>query len=74
MSHTPVSVTLDQVQRGDISSSTLEEAFGPAALGILVVTDVGNGFEEARQEVLRSASRLAHLPMTELGKSRISYR
>lgn len=46
---------------------TLEEAFGPSSLGILVVKDLPSRFLRLRHEVLSYASYLANLPTGELG-------
>ena len=46
---------------------TLEEAFGPSSLGILIVKDLPLRFSQLRHEVLSYASYLANLPAGELG-------
>ena len=46
---------------------TLEEAFGPSSLGILIVKDLPVKFAEIRNRVLSYASYLANLPPEELG-------
>lgn len=46
---------------------TLEEAFGPSSLGILIVKDLPSQYPRLRHEVLSFASYLANLPMAELG-------
>ena len=50
-----------------MSSETLEEAFGPFSLGILIVKDLPSRFLKLRHEVLSYASYLANLPPEELG-------
>lgn len=47
--------------------TTLEEAFGPSSLGILIVKDLPSQFSNLRHEVLSYASYLANLPTAELG-------
>lgn len=59
---TPVTVSLSALQSNSIPFSTLLEAFGPASLGILVVTDLPQEFTSLRTTVLSNASRLAALP------------
>ena len=46
---------------------TLEEAFGPSSLGILIVKDLDPTFVELRHKLLSYASYLANLPAGELG-------
>ena len=46
---------------------TLEEAFGPSSLGILIVKDLPSQFPRLRHELLSYASYLANLPTGELG-------
>lgn len=54
---------------GDISFSTLEEAFGPDSLGIIVVKDVPSEFIELRHRLLSYSSYLGNLPDYRLGQS-----
>lgn len=49
--------------------STLQEAFGPESLGILVVKDVPPQFADLRRRALSYASYLGNLPTSELGTS-----
>ena len=51
-----------------ISFSTLEEAFGPESLGILIVKGLPGEYVRLREMVLSSGSYLAGLPEEELGK------
>lgn len=51
-----------------ISFSTLEEAFGPESLGILIVKGLPSEYVRLREMVLSSGSYLAGLPEEELGK------
>ena len=46
---------------------TLEEAFGPSSLGILIVKDLPSRFYRLRHQVLSYASYLANLNSEELG-------
>lgn len=63
-----VTVTLQELQDGTVSLETLEQAFGPASLGIIVVKDLPEKFAELRREVLSLSSYLANLPEEELGE------
>lgn len=47
---------------------TLQQAFGPESLGILVVKDVPPQFAELRRRALSYSSYLGNLPKSELGK------
>lgn len=51
-----------------ISFDTLEEAFGPKSLGILIVKGLPIEYVRLREKVLSSGSYLAALPEGELGK------
>lgn len=53
---------------GNISFETLQEAFGPDSLGILIVKDVPQDFAQMRHLALSYASYLGNLPREELGK------
>lgn len=61
-----VSVTLQELKDGSISLETLEEAFGPASLGIIIVRDLPTEFVELRRKVLSLSSYLGNLPDEEL--------
>ena len=52
---------------GNVSFSTLEEAFGPDSLGILLVKDVPSEFVELRHRLLSYSSYLGNLPAHSLG-------
>jgi hypothetical protein len=52
---------------GAVPFSSLEEAFGPDSLGIIVVKDLPAKFMELRRNLLSYSSYLANLPDTELG-------
>lgn len=49
--------------------STLEDAFGPSSLGIILVSDLPARYLDLRSRVLSYSSRLANLPPRELGPS-----
>jgi hypothetical protein len=66
-----VLVTLQELQDGTVSLETLEQAFGPESLGIIIVKDLPEKFAELRREVLSLSSYLANLPAEELGMFRI---
>ena len=50
-----------------IPFTSLEEAFGPSSLGIIIVKDLPSRFVELRHKLLSYASYLANLPSEELG-------
>ncbi|KKA26200.1 hypothetical protein TD95_000054 [Thielaviopsis punctulata] len=64
----PVTVSLKDLESGNIPFETLQEAFGPDSLGILVVKDVSPEFVELRHRTLSYASYLGNLPAAELEK------
>ncbi|KAI0178954.1 Clavaminate synthase-like protein [Hypoxylon sp. FL1284] len=64
----PVVVSLADLKSGNISFETLQEAFGPESLGILVVKDVPDEFPRLRHELLSYASYMGNLPEAELDK------
>ncbi|OAQ96792.1 hypothetical protein LLEC1_07973, partial [Akanthomyces lecanii] len=53
---------------GNVSFETLQQAFGPDSLGILVVKDVPEQFPMLRHSALSYASYLGNLPQPELEK------
>ncbi|KAL4928538.1 uncharacterized protein BDV17DRAFT_263759 [Aspergillus undulatus] len=61
-----VTVSLQELIDGTVSSDTLTEAFGPSSLGIIVVKDLDPKFQQLRAQVLSNASYLAALPNDEL--------
>ncbi|KAF2182508.1 Clavaminate synthase-like protein [Zopfia rhizophila CBS 207.26] len=67
-SQAAVSVALDDLHKDNISFSTLEEAFGPSSLGIIVVKNLPPKFHELRHKLLSYSSALASLPQEELEK------
>ncbi|PQE18814.1 Clavaminate synthase protein [Rutstroemia sp. NJR-2017a WRK4] len=68
MSPSPVTVTLEDLQNGNVSFSTLEEAFGPDSLGIILVKNVPQEFVELRHRLLSYSSYLGNLPEFRLEK------
>lgn len=60
MSH-PVTVSLKELRDG-VSMKTLQAAFGPDSLGIIVVSGLPQDFPLLRERVLTSMCRLANLP------------
>lgn len=65
-----VSVSLGELEDGSVSLSTLERAFGPESLGIIIVRDLPRRFCELRQQLLSLSSYLANLTGEELGMTR----
>ena len=62
-----VSVSLHELKEGSVSIETLEQAFGPESLGIIIVRDLPAEFVGLRQTLLSYSSYLANLPDAELG-------
>ncbi|ROT42328.1 Clavaminate synthase-like protein [Sodiomyces alkalinus F11] len=63
-----VTVSLNDLKNGTVPLETLQEAFGPDSLGILVVKDVPQEFAHLRRQTLSYASYLGNLPPAELAK------
>ncbi|KAL8417813.1 hypothetical protein RB594_001443 [Gaeumannomyces avenae] len=63
-----VTVSLEDLRQGTVSFETLQRAFGPDSLGILVVKDVPPRFHELRKQALSLSSYLGNLPQEELAK------
>lgn len=63
----PISVTLNELENGTVPFDTLDAAFGPNSLGIIVVKDLPLRFQPLRHKLLSYASYLANLPNRELG-------
>ncbi|GAB7362872.1 hypothetical protein MBLNU230_g3174t1 [Neophaeotheca triangularis] len=63
-----VTVSLEDLQNGTVSLETLEEAFGPDSLGIVIVSGLPEKFKELRTNLLSLSSYLANLPDHELAK------
>lgn len=68
-----VSVSLTELDDGSVSLETLEKAFGPASLGIIIVRDLPEEFVGLRSRLLSYSSYLANLPAEELGGSFFSF-
>lgn len=64
MSSEAVSVTLEELTKG-LDFDTLNKAFGPDSLGIIIVKDLPEHFKALRHKVLQSISVLANLPQDE---------
>lgn len=67
-----VSVSLNDLENGNVSLQQLEEAFGPESLGIIIVSDLPPAFVELRRSLLSYASYLANLPAHELCRYYVS--
>ncbi|KAF2164729.1 hypothetical protein M409DRAFT_67826 [Zasmidium cellare ATCC 36951] len=65
---TAVSVSLQELKDGNVSLETLEQAFGPASLGIIIISGLPEEFASLRARLLSYASYLANLPDGELAK------
>ncbi|RMZ33237.1 hypothetical protein D0859_02634 [Hortaea werneckii] len=63
-----ISVSLSELQNSSVSLETLEEAFGPASLGIIIVRDLPEKFLDLRKRLLSYSSYLANLPADELDR------
>ncbi|TKA81723.1 hypothetical protein B0A49_00612 [Cryomyces minteri] len=64
----PVTVSLEELQNGTVSLSTLEEAFGPNSLGLILVSGLPEKYSTLRHRLLSLSSFLANLPEEELRK------
>lgn len=64
----PVIVSLNDLKSGNISFETLQEAFGPESLGILVVKDVPPEFAGLRHHLLSYASYMGNLSEEDFAK------
>ncbi|OBT91953.1 hypothetical protein VE01_09875 [Pseudogymnoascus verrucosus] len=62
MAHAAVTVSLEALKNGTVPFSTLEAAFGPESLGIILVKDVDPAFVELRQRLLSYSTYLGNLP------------
>ena len=63
-----VTVSLDALKNGSVSLDTLEEAFGPDSLGIILVSGLPTEYVALRRRLLSMSSYLANLPDVELAK------
>jgi isopenicillin N synthase-like dioxygenase len=59
-------VTLSSLSSSSIPFPTLESAFGPSSLGILIVSDLPTQYASLREKLLIYSSYLAQLPPAEL--------
>ncbi|EME84217.1 uncharacterized protein MYCFIDRAFT_152467 [Pseudocercospora fijiensis CIRAD86] len=69
--HQAVSVSLQSLKSGTVSLETLEQAFGPSSLGIILVSDLPPKYLSLRKKLLSYSSYLANLPASELQKVEI---
>ena len=60
-------MSLKELKDGNIPLDTLEKAFGPASLGIVIVRDLPDEFVELRRKLLSMSSYLANLSDEEIG-------
>ncbi|PSR88483.1 hypothetical protein BD289DRAFT_232638 [Coniella lustricola] len=63
-----ITVSLEELKNGSVPLKTLQQAFGPDSLGILVVSGLPTEFAELRRRTLSYASYLGNLPKSELDK------
>ncbi|KAH8649421.1 hypothetical protein BGZ60DRAFT_422290 [Tricladium varicosporioides] len=68
MSTQAVTVSLEDLKSGKVSFATLEEAFGPESLGIIIVKDIPEEFVQLRHRLLSYSSYLGNLPEFKLNK------
>ncbi|KAL5120404.1 hypothetical protein ACEQ8H_001694 [Pleosporales sp. CAS-2024a] len=61
-----VAVGLDALRNNTVDFALLENAFGPASLGIIVVKDLPSKFHHLRHRLLSYASALGNLPPEQL--------
>lgn len=60
-------ISSDHLSPGTVQFSTLEKAFGPNSLGIIIVKDVPPEFAQLRHRLLSYSSYLGNLPELRLG-------
>ncbi|KAK5112773.1 hypothetical protein LTR62_003871 [Meristemomyces frigidus] len=63
-----ITVSLHDLQAGTIPLSTLEKAFGPTSLGIILVRDLPPNYLSLRKTLLSYSSYLANLPPATLAE------
>jgi hypothetical protein len=63
-----VAVGLEALSNEKVDFALLEEAFGPASLGIIVVKDLPSKFHTLRHKLLSYSSALASLSPEQLGR------
>ncbi|KXT06848.1 hypothetical protein AC578_7181 [Pseudocercospora eumusae] len=66
-----ISVSLEDLKNGTVSLETLEQAFGPSSLGIIIVSGLPPQYISLRKRLLSYSSYLANLPASELSKVEI---
>jgi hypothetical protein len=71
---TDTSIEADHSLSGNVPFSTLEAAFGPDSLGIIIVKDVPSDFVELRHRLLSYSSYLGNLPGFSRGSSPLTPR
>lgn len=64
----PVVVSLKDLKSGNIAFETLQQAFGPESLGILIVKDVPEEFPALRRQLLSYASYMGNLSEAEFAQ------
>ncbi|KAL8990779.1 MAG: hypothetical protein Q9177_000656 [Variospora cf. flavescens] len=57
-----VTVSAEELSNSSVPFHTLEDAFGPSSLGVLIVRDLPSQYLDLRRRVLSYASHLANLP------------
>ena len=67
-----VNVSLQELKDGSVSLETLEQAFGPSSLGIILVRDLPAEYADLRKQLLSHSSYLANLPEEELGETSLA--
>lgn len=63
---TAIKISLQALNDENVPFETLEQAFGPSSLGILVVSDLPSKYADLRKRLLSYASYLAQLPSDQL--------
>ncbi len=71
---TAISVSLSELNNDTVSLETLERAFGPASLGIIIVRDLPPEYPDLRHMLLSYSSYLANLSEKTLGECKSSRR
>jgi hypothetical protein len=68
--HSPITCSRDNLlikSLGSVAFSTLEAAFGPNSLGIIIVKNIAPEFVQLRHRLLSYSSYLGNLPEFRLG-------
>lgn len=63
-----IRVTLADLESNTVDLTTLEQAFGPSSLGIILVSDLPSKYPSLREKLLSYSSFLANLPPSELAQ------